>query len=132
MKSPKTVLVVEDSPVQATALVQFLKQKGLQVLHAFNGRIGVAMAQQFKPDLVLLDVEMPEMNGYEACQRLKENAQTADIPIVMLTIHAEPDSVERGMMEGAVDYIPKDAFSYRVLQETLRQLNILEDDQVDE
>jgi CheY-like chemotaxis protein len=123
---PKTVLVVEDSPVQATALVQFLKQMDLQVIHAFNGRVGVEIAQQCKPDLILLDVEMPEMDGYEACRLLKTDAQTADIPVVMLTIHSEPDSAQHGFEQGAIEYIPKDAFSYSVLEETLRQLNILE------
>jgi len=76
----KTVLVVEDSPVQATALVQFLKQMDLQVIHAFNGRVGVEIAQQCQPDLILLDVEMPEMDGYEACRRLKADVQTGTFP----------------------------------------------------
>jgi CheY-like chemotaxis protein len=123
---PKTVLVVEDSPVQASALVQFLKQMGLQVVHAFNGRLGIEMAEQVDPDLILLDVLMPEMDGYEACRRLKENPQTAEIPVVMLTVHTEPGSAQRGIEEGAVEYIPKDAFSYTVLEETLRQLLDLE------
>ena len=131
-RTPKTVLIVEDSPVQATALVQFLKRMGLHVVHAFNGRIGVTIAQQLKPDLVLLDVEMPEMNGFEACQILKDDPQTADIPVVMLTVHSEPDLVSRGKMKGAVEYIPKDAFSYSVLEETLRQLDILDPTLVDE
>ena len=129
---PKTVLVVEDSPVQATALVQFLKQMDLQVIHALNGRVGVEIAQQCQPDLILLDVEMPEMDGYEACRRLKADVQTADIPVVMLTVHAEPDSAQHGIEQGAVEYIPKDAFSYSVLEETLRQLHILDQEESDE
>ena len=119
--------MVEDSPVQATALVQFLKQMGLQVLHAFNGRTGIEMAEQIGPDLILLDIEMPEMDGYEACRRLKANPQTAGIPVVMLTIHTAPESAKHGIEQGAVEYIPKDAFSYKVLEETLLQLGILED-----
>lgn len=126
MSSTKTVLVVEDSPVQATALVQFLKQMGLQVVHAFDGRAGIEMAERVDPDLILLDIEMPEMDGYEACRRLKENPQTAVIPVVMLTIHTGPESEQHGKEQGAIEYIPKDAFSYRVLEETLRQLHILE------
>jgi CheY-like chemotaxis protein len=126
MSNPKTVLVVEDSPVQATALVQFLKQMGLQVVHAFDGRAGIAMADQVNPDLVLLDIEMPEMDGYEACRRLKDNPRTASIPVVMLTVHSGPELAQHGIELGAVEYIPKDAFSYRVLEETLRQLGILE------
>ena len=64
MKSPKTVLVVEDSPVQATALLQFLKQMGLHVVHAFDGRAGIEMADQVKPDLV---------HGLDSCSALLPN-----------------------------------------------------------
>jgi len=123
----KTVLLVEDSLVQAVALTEFLKDKGLQVLHAINGRIGVSMAQQYSPDVILLDVEMPEMNGFEACRQLKLDPKTAAIPVVMLTVRCEPDSVLSGIEEGAIDFIPKDVFSYAVLYETLRQLHILEE-----
>lgn len=125
--SGKTILLVEDSFVQASALVHLLKDKGLQVLHAANGRIGVDMAQQHLPDVILLDVEMPEMNGFEACHILKTDPKTSHIPIVMLTVRTEPDSVLTGLDEGAVDFIPKDAFSYSVLLETLIQLNILDE-----
>lgn len=125
----KTVLVVEDSPVQAAALAQFLEKQGLHVLHAPNGRIGITMARQHAPDAIVLDIEMPEMGGFEACRRLKEDAQTADIPIVMLTVRSEPAMLEQGIDWGAIDFIPKDAFSYTVLLETLRQLYLLEGDQ---
>ena len=127
--SRKTILLVEDSLVQASALVHFLKDRDLQVLHAANGRIGVAMAQQYLPDAILLDVEMPEMNGFEACRLLKSDSKTAQIRIVMLTVRCEPDSVLTGLDEGAIDFIPKDAFSYSVLLETLIQLNILDESQ---
>jgi CheY-like chemotaxis protein len=75
------------------------------------------MAQEHAPDAVVLDIEMPEMDGFEACRQLKGNADTADIPIVMFTVRSEADKV--------VDFIPKDAFSYNVLLETLRQLDIV-------
>ncbi len=128
----KTVLIVEDSPAQALALQQILEQEGLQVLWAPDGRIGVAMAQQQMPDAIILDIEMPEMNGFEACRRLKENARTADIPIVMLTVRADPPALMQGIDLGAIDFIPKDAFSESVLVETLRQLRILDDPQTAE
>ncbi len=121
----KVILIVEDSPVQALALLKLLEQEGLYVLNAANGRSGVSMAEEYLPDAILLDIEMPEMNGLEVCQRLKKNPRTSGIPIVMLTAHAEPTTVMRGMDLGAIDYIPKDAFSDTVLLETLRQLHIL-------
>jgi putative two-component system response regulator len=121
----KTVLIVEDSPAQALALGHSLEQAGLRVLWARDGQIGVNMAQEHLPDVILLDVEMPKMNGFEACQLLKEDAKTADIPIIMLTVHTEPITVNALLEQGAIEFIPKGAFSEAVLIETLRQLDIL-------
>jgi CheY-like chemotaxis protein len=129
MREHKTVLIIEDSPAQALALGHSLDQEGLQVLWAPNGKIGVAMAQQHLPDVILLDVEMPEMNGIETCKQIKDHVQTADIPVVMLTVHTEPILVAELFNRGAIDFIPKGAFSEAVLLETLRQLHILEDAQ---
>lgn len=128
----KTVLIVEDSPAQALVLQQVLEQEGLQVLWAPDGRIGVAMAQQQMPDAIVLDIEMPEMNGFEVCRRLKENIRTSKIPIVMLTVRSDPAALMQGIDLGAIDFIPKDAFSESVLIETLRQLRILDDPQTAE
>lgn len=121
----KTVLIVEDSPAQALALKHLLKAEGLHVLWAPDGQAGVALAQQHLPDAIVLDVEMPKMGGFEACRHLKEDPQTADIPIVMLTVRDDAVAALRGIDLGAVDFIPKDAFSGPVLLETLRQLHIL-------
>lgn len=122
----KTVLIVEDSPAQAFALQQLLEQEGLQVLWAPDGQAGVAMAQQYVPDVIVLDIEMPRMDGFEACRLLKKNERTAGIPIVMLTVRTEPTALMDGIDLGAIDFIPKDAFSDSVLLETLRQLHILD------
>jgi len=127
MAAKGTVLVVEDSPVQALALQQLLEQKGLQVLRALDGRVGVAMAERYVPDAIVLDIQMPEMDGLEACRRLKQNPHTKNIPIVILTAHGEPTMLMRGIDLGAIDFIPKDAFSDKVLLETLRQLKVLDD-----
>ena len=121
-----TVLIVEDSAVQALALQQLLEQKGITVLRAPDGRLGVAMAEQHLPDVVILDIMMPEMDGLEACRRLKQNPRTSHLPIVMLTAHSGSDMILQGLDLGAVDFIPKDAFSDKVLLETLRQLHILD------
>jgi CheY-like chemotaxis protein len=75
---------------------------------------------------------MPEMNGFEACRRLKKNDRTAHIPIIMLTVRTEPQALVQGIDLGAIDFIPKDAFSENVLLETLRQLHILGDPQAPE
>jgi twitching motility two-component system response regulator PilH len=121
----KTVLIIEDSPAQALALGHSLEQVGLRVLWARDGEIGVSMAKEHLPDVILLDVEMPKMNGFEACQHLKENISTGDIPIVMLTVHTEPITMTTLLDQGAIEFIPKGAFSEAVLLETLRQLQII-------
>ena len=121
----KVVLVVEDSPVQALALVELLQREGMEVLCAPNGRSGLLLAERYLPDIIVLDVQMPEMDGLEACRQLKGNPHTANIPIVLLTAHSEPHVLKEGFEGGAVDFIPKDAFSGVVLLETLRQLDIL-------
>ena len=125
VKLDKTVLIVEDSPAQALALEHLLKEEGLRVLWAPDGQVGVTMAQQHLPDAIVLDVEMPKMGGFEACRCLKEDPQTDNIPIVMLTVRDDASAALRGVDLGAVDFIPKDAFSGPVLLETLRQLHIL-------
>jgi CheY-like chemotaxis protein len=122
---PKTVLIIEDSPAQALVVKYRLERAGLQVLWARDGQAGVNMALQCLPDLIVLDVEMPGMNGFEVCKRIKSHAQTCDIPVVMLTVHAEPEIVRQLLSQGAIDFIPKDDFSTSVLLETLRQLRIL-------
>ena len=126
MGRQKTILVVEDSPSQALTLRRLLEREGLQVLWAQDGRLGVMMAQQYDPEVIVLDVEMPDMNGFEACRTLKANEKTADIPLIMLSVHTESEMVQQGIDLGAVDFIPKDAFSDQVLLDTLRQLGVID------
>jgi CheY-like chemotaxis protein len=125
VETRKTVLIVEDSPAQALALEHLLKEEGLEVHWAPDGQVGVSLAHQYLPDLIVLDVEMPKMGGFEACRRLKDDDRTADIPVVLLTVRDDAATALHGIDLGAVDFIPKDVFSGTVLVETLRQLGIL-------
>jgi len=123
---PNTVLIVEDSPVQATSIGYHLQQKGLCVVYAPDGQAGVYLAKRYLPDAIILDLEMPRMNGLEACRQLKADPKTADIPVIILTLHADrADLVMSGIDEGAIDFIPKDSFADAVLLETLRGLGVL-------
>jgi len=128
----KRILIVEDSPVQVFALVKLLESKGLKTICAPNGRAGVQMAQQCHPDLIILDVQMPEMDGLEACKALKQDPSTAPIPIIFLTGHTQSEVFITGIQEGAIDFVPKDAFSEIVLLRTLEQLNFIAPDGSDE
>lgn len=121
----KTILIVEDSTTQALHLQALLEQEGLEVELAYDGRAGLQMAQQLQPDLIVLDVQMPEMNGFQVCQQLKEAHDTADIPVIMFTRYDEHEAVMLGLQTGVIDYIPKDAFADAVLLETLRQMGFI-------
>ena len=123
--STKIVLLVEDNRTQALHLQTLLEQEGLKVAWASDGREGIQMAQQLLPDLIVLDVQMPEMNGFQVCQQLKYTRDTASIPVIMFTRHDDPEAVVLGLETGAVDYIPKDAFADAVLLETLRQMGLI-------
>jgi two-component system, OmpR family, alkaline phosphatase synthesis response regulator PhoP len=122
---PKTILVVEDSPVQALSLMALLEKEGLIVLCAPNGVAGLQMARENHPDLIVLDIEMPDIDGLRVCRTLRAARETAKIPVIFLTSHANPDNVMDGLEGGAVDFIPKDDFSSTVLLQTLRALDML-------
>jgi DNA-binding response OmpR family regulator len=124
--SRKRILVVEDSPTQAQHMRMLLEQEGVEVVLADDGRMGLQMAQELLPDLIVLDVQMPGMNGFQVCRQLKNQRDTEDIPIIMFTRHDEQEAVVLGLQTGAVDYIPKDAFADAVLLETLRQMKFIE------
>ena len=121
----KKILVIEDSPTQAIHMQTLLEREGLQVLLAYDGPMGLQIAHDVHPDLIVLDVQMPGMNGFQVCRQLKGEIGTKDIPIIMFTRHDEQEAVMLGLQTGAVDYIPKDAFADAVLLETLRQMEFL-------
>jgi CheY-like chemotaxis protein len=121
----KTILVVEDSSTQSLHLQTLLEGAGAAVIVADDGLKGVQAAQDQSPDLIVLDVQMPGMNGLQVCEALKHIKQTCDIPIIMLTRHDDPEMVALGIQSGVTDYIPKDAFSDVVLIETLKEMGML-------
>jgi CheY-like chemotaxis protein len=123
-KTP-TVIVAEDSPTQALNIEELLENAGMRVVLAKNGKECMLWVEQIQPDLILLDLEMPEMNGIQTCQALKARPATASIPIIIFTRHEDPELARLSFQTGAVDYIPKDAFANAVLLETLRELGFI-------
>jgi two-component system, cell cycle response regulator len=101
------VLVIDDSPLIHRLVRTRLSELGVEVLEATHGQQGLALARQEHPDLILLDVEMPVMNGFEACQLLKHDPATHDIPVIFLTGADEAVDKVRGFDLGAVDYVTK-------------------------
>jgi CheY-like chemotaxis protein len=124
-KHKKTVLVVEDSVTQAQTIRAFLEENGLSVTCAVDGPSGLKMAQAAHPALIVMDVNMPGMDGFQVLQALKHDPTTSDIPIVMLTSSSTPEAAMTGLTSGAIDYIPKDVFAMSVLIETIRQMGLL-------
>ncbi len=106
VEAKKKVLIVDDVPTNITQLNVLLKEE-YQIFFATSGADGLKAAESQLPDLILLDVEMPGMNGYEVCERLKQNPDTLQIPVIFVTAHTDTGEEERGLQLGAVDYIHK-------------------------
>ena len=122
----KTILVVEDSPTQAMHVQTLLEREGIKVVVAVDGPEGLDLAQRLRPDLIVLDMQLPGLSGLQVCERLKSTQATAQIPVIMFTRHDDPEMVSLGLQSGVIDYIPKDAFADAVLLETLRQMGLIE------
>lgn len=116
-----TVLVVEDSPTQRELITDLLKGSGLKVMVATDGMEALEQVQLSCPDLVVLDVVMPRMNGYEVCRRLKTDPKTQNVPVVMCSSKGEEFDRYWGMKQGADAYIVK-PFQPRELLVTVKQL----------
>jgi two-component system sensor histidine kinase/response regulator len=101
------ILIVDDVPLNLQMLGGLLQSKGYEVAPASSGAIALEMAQTQTPDLILLDIQMPEMDGFKVCKLLKENPVTKDIPVIFLTAFVETEDIVRGFELGAVDYISK-------------------------
>ena len=103
----QTILIVDDQPANIHILAGAL-QPTYEIIAATSGGIALEIARQTdKPDLILLDVMMPEIDGYEVCRRLKESDKTKDIPVIFVTAHTESSEEEKGLNLGAVDFITK-------------------------
>jgi formate hydrogenlyase transcriptional activator len=107
MSAQETILVVDDAPANIRLLLDTLDGLGFRILVARDGRSAVAQARNARPDLVLLDVMMPGVDGFETCGQLRSGAQTADIPVIFMTALSEIADKVRGFEAGGVDYITK-------------------------
>ena len=107
LESKPSILVVDDTPANLTLMTGLL-QDDYQVRAATSGEKALKIAYSDNPpDLILLDIMMPEMDGHEVCRRLKSDEKTRDIPIIFLTAMSEAEDEEKGLKLGAVDYITK-------------------------
>jgi two-component system cell cycle response regulator len=103
----QTILIIDDSPDIHQLLKVRLKNLDVSLAHALSGAEGIVKAEEAQPDLILLDVHMPEASGFDVCRDLKANSSTQDIPVIFLTGAADVDQKVLGFELGAVDYIQK-------------------------
>jgi len=104
---PKTILVIEDDPEFRQLAVHILKRAGYRVHTAENGSRGLEEARRLVPDLILLDIEMPVMDGYAVCQAIRSDPAVGRVPIVLVTVHSKVRQIAEGLRLGADDHVTK-------------------------
>lgn len=110
------VLIVDDSPTETHVLRGMLEKHGYQVAVAENGEDGIKMAQSDTPDVILMDIVMPGVNGFQATRKLSKDPATAAIPIIIISTKDQDTDRIWGMRQGAKDYIPKPVTEDDLLQ----------------
>ena len=117
------ILLVEDNEMNRDMLSRRLKKKGYDVVMAFDGQRGVEMASEENPDIILLDMSLPVMDGWEAAQHLKASDQTKSIPVIALTAHAMAGDRDKALGAGCDDYDTKPVDIKRLLEKIEGWLN---------
>jgi putative two-component system response regulator len=107
MSHKGNILAVDDTPASLKLLTDLLKEDGYEVRAAINGELALHAASQNPPELVLLDIRMPGMDGYEVCRRLKAQPSTRDVPVIFVSAATESDEKVQGFSVGAIDYVTK-------------------------
>jgi two-component system sensor histidine kinase/response regulator len=119
-----TIFIVDDNPTNIGVLFEYLEKFGFDLVVARDGESGIQRAQQSHPDLVLLDVMMPGIDGFETCRRLKTHEATKDIPVIFMTALTSPEEKVKGFQAGGVDYITKPFQQEEVLARVATHLRI--------
>lgn len=117
----KRVLIVDDSPTEMHLVTEILRRHGFEVLGADNAEQGLRLAREKQPDLVLMDVVMPGLNGFQATRQLTRDPNTAQIPVIMLTTKSQETDRVWGVRQGARGYLTKPV-DERLLLETIREV----------
>jgi adenylate cyclase len=117
------ILVVDDTPANVRILTDALVKHGYEICSAMSGERALEIVQDFVPDLILLDVMMPEMDGYTVCQRLKERPETHDIPVMFLSAIDNPSDKVRAFQVGGIDYITKPFHLDEVIARVSQQID---------
>lgn len=118
----KRILIVEDTKTIVMVEKLMLAGQDYEIDTAGNGVEGLEKVRSLKPDLVLLDIMMPEMDGIEMCRRLKSDPETRTIPVIMVTTKGEPDKVEQAFVAGCEDYVTKPIDKFELTSKVSKHL----------
>jgi PleD family two-component response regulator len=120
----ETILIVDDTPANIRIVVDTLDKKGLRVVIAQSGEQALQIVKRIRPDIILMDVVMPEIDGFETCRRLKLNEATRAIPVIFMTALDDTEYVMKGFDAGGVDYIVKPVRIKEVLARVTTHLRL--------
>ena len=118
----KKILIVEDEQALEKTLGEILTQEGYKVIAASDGEMGLTLAQDSNPDLVLLDLILPKMSGFEVLKQLKGNNLTKDIPVIVLTNLESVEEVDKAVSLGATTYLVKSQYSLEELVSKIKEI----------
>ena len=112
----KKVLIIEDYPATAKMIAEILEMEGINASISPEGRSGIEKAASEKPNLILLDVMLPEMDGLAVCEKLKGDPKTKDIPVIFVSVKGTEEDIKAGMEKGATAYIPKPFDPFKLVE----------------
>lgn len=121
-KNPKQVLIIEDDILISDILARKLSQSGMRVYQALSGMRAFELLEEMSPSVILLDLVLPEMDGFEILTRLKKDKKLSKIPVIILSNSSEPSDIEKAKRLGAVDYLVKIEVP---LEDVVQKLNAL-------
>jgi two-component system sensor histidine kinase/response regulator len=120
----RKILIVEDDRMNARIITSILRPAGFKTLEVETAERAIEVLSEFEPDLVLLDVELPGMNGYEACQRIKGFPEWENLPVIFITARNQPEDVVHGLEAGGIDYVVKPFQAQETLARIRTHLNL--------
>lgn len=119
------ILIIDDQPSNLSILSDYLDKFNAEVMLEQDIKVALKLAEKKKPDIILLDIIMPEMNGFEVCEKLKKNPKTKDIPVIFMSALNDTDNIVKGFQAGGVDYIVKPVRQEEVIARITNHLKII-------
>jgi DNA-binding response OmpR family regulator len=117
---PKTILFIEDESALQKTFGEILKQEGYEMISALDGETGLRLAKSRKPDLILLDLILPKMHGFDVLKKIKEDNEIKDIPVIVLTNLEDIKDVDKALELGATTYLVKTQYSLEEIVEKIK------------